>query len=36
MLLTFKIQLNLSDEQQTIIDAMSNDGRMSYNHFLSL
>lgn len=34
MLLTFKIQLNLSDEQQTIIDAMSNDGRMLYNHFL--
>lgn len=34
MLLTFKIQINLSDEQQTIIDAMSNDGRMLYNHFL--
>src|SRR5574344_500799 len=34
MLLTFKIQLNLSDEQQTIIDSMSNDGRMLYNHFL--
>lgn len=30
MLLTFKIQLNLSDEQQTIIDVMSNDGRMLY------
>lgn len=34
MLLTFKIQLNLSDEQQAIIDNMSNDGRMMYNHFL--
>ena len=34
MLLTFKIQLNLSDEQQTIINDMSNDGRMLYNHFL--
>lgn len=34
MLLTFKIQLNLSDEHQTVIDAMSNDGRMLYNHFL--
>jgi len=34
MLLTFKTQLNLSDEQQTIVDAMSNDGRMLYNHFL--
>lgn len=34
MLLTFKIQLNLSDEQQTIIEDMSNDGRMMYNHFL--
>ena len=34
MLLTFKIQLNLSDEQQTIINDISNDGRMSYNHFL--
>lgn len=35
MLLTFKIQLDLSDEQQSIIDAMSNDGRMLYNHFLA-
>ena len=34
MLLTFKIKLNLSDEQQTIIDDMSNEGRMLYNHFL--
>src|SRR5574343_476977 len=34
MLLTFKIQLNLSDEQQTIINNISNDGRMLYNHFL--
>ena len=34
MLLTFKIQLNLSDEQQSIINDMSNDGRMLYNHFL--
>ena len=34
MLLTFKIQLNLSDEQQSIINSMSNDGRMLYNHFL--
>lgn len=34
MLLTFKIQLNLNNEQQTIIDNMSNDGRMLYNHFL--
>jgi putative transposase len=34
MLLTFKIQLNLSDKQQTIINYMSNDGRMLYNHFL--
>ncbi len=34
MLLTFKIQLNLSDEQQTIVNSMSNDGRMLYNHFL--
>lgn len=34
MLLTLKIQLTLSAEQQTIIDAMSNDGRMLYNHFL--
>lgn len=34
MLLTFKIKLNLSDEQQAIVDNMSNDGRMMYNHFL--
>jgi len=35
MLLTFKIKLNLTEEQQSIIDNMSNDGRMLYNHFLS-
>jgi putative transposase len=34
MLLTFKIQLRLTDEQQSIIDSMSNDGRMLYNHYL--
>jgi len=34
MLLTFKIKLNLTDGQQSTIDAMSNDGRMLYNHFL--
>ena len=34
MLLTFKIQINLSDRQQSIINSMSNDGRMLYNHFL--
>lgn len=35
MLLTFKIKLCLSNEQQKIIDLMSNDGRMLYNHFLN-
>ena len=34
MLLTFKIKINLNDEQQSIINSMSNDGRMLYNHFL--
>ena len=34
MLLTFKIRLNLTDEQQSIIDSMSNEGRMLYNYFL--
>ena len=34
MLLTFKIQLRLTGEQQSIIDSLSNDGRMLYNHYL--
>ncbi len=34
MLLTFKIQLNLNSEQQTIINNMSNDSRLLYNCFL--
>lgn len=34
MLLTFKIQLKLNEEQQSIIDLISNDGRLLYNHFL--
>lgn len=35
MLLTFKTRLKLSEEQHAIIDNMSNEGRMLYNHFLS-
>ncbi len=35
MLLTFKIQLKLNNEQHSIIDSISNDGRLLYNHFLS-
>ena len=34
MLLTFKIQLRLTDEQLIVINTMSNDGRMLYNCFL--
>jgi putative transposase len=34
MLLTFKNKLNLSEGQLEIINGMSNDGRMLYNHFL--
>lgn len=34
MLLTFKIQLNLNNEQQTVINNMSNDSRLLYNYFL--
>ena len=34
MLLTFKIRLNLTDEQQSIINSMSKEGRMLYNYFL--
>ena len=34
MLLTLKTKLNLTQEQQTIIDNMSNDGRVLYNYFL--
>lgn len=34
MLLTFKTKLNLTQDQKTIIDNLSNDSRLLYNHFL--
>lgn len=34
MLLTFKTQLKLTKEQEILIDSLSDEGRMLYNHFL--
>jgi putative transposase len=35
MILTLKVKLNLNKEQESIVDLISNEGRLLYNHFLS-